>query len=295
MIARTFSLVVASALVAGANPFSLPDGGSGFKLLKTPTTPRSQALSGAGAARPGLDPASNPALDSADRMELAAGWVQSYAKFEGSYQEADWISPAGSWTWTARARYGGFGEIPGRDESDLSTGTYAASSWSAEAGLTVPVERIRGLRVGLLGGGGSESVSDASEVAAWISGGLSWAPPDHPWSVGLSVENLGRTGGSDRLAAVVQAGFAWTAHLGDWTVIPLADVRQVADEDLVFPVGVELAWNGVVFRSGFPIGRTEARPSFGMGYRGDSWGVDAGLGWHAALGLAPSGRLSVLF
>jgi hypothetical protein len=295
MIDRLSACALLAVVAAGANPFSLPDGGSGFKLLKTSTSPRSQALSDAGTADPATDPSSNPAVDSASRLELSAGWVQSYGRLDGSYQQADWILPSSDWTWMGRVRYAGFGDIPGRDDAGRSTGTYAAGSWAAEGGLSIPVSVLDGLRAGLLAGGGSESVSDVTDFAGWISAGLDWAPRSLPWAAGLSVQNFGATDGSDRLPAVVQLGVSWKAHLSDWTLVPMADLRLVADEAPVVPVGMEALWNGIALRAGYPVGRPESRPSFGAGYQGDSWGIDVGLGWHAALGFAPSGRLSVRF
>lgn len=296
---RLPAIVLASALAAGANPFSIPDGGSGFKLLKTLTTPRSQALSGAGAAQPGTDPGANPAIDSTDRMALSAGWVQSYGQFQGSYQEADWILPSDSWSWMGRARYAGFGDIPGRDESAQSTGSYSASSWSLEGGLSAPLPVLEGLRGGFLVGGGMDEVSDATSNGGWFSAGLNWAPGSLPFAAGVSVRNLGHgsVSGNDpeRLPATVQMGVSWKGQWGDWTVVPMADLLLVADADPTTPVGVEVRWNGAMLRAGFPLGQPEARPSFGFGYLGEAWGVDAGLGWHAALGFAPSGRLTFRF
>ena len=295
MIRRLAASVACAAVAAAANPFSIPDGASGYKLLKTLTSPRSQALSGAGVAEPGLDAGSNPALDSTDHLQLSAGWVQAYGRMDGSYQEASWVVPWSNWTWEGRALYAGFGDIPGRDGNDLPTGTYAASTWAVEAGASIPVSAVDGLRAGLVAGGGSESVSDATSIAGWASAGLRWAPSNLPWAVGIAVRNLGETDNSDRLPVVVQGGASWTGRWGDWTVVPMADVRLASDEDLVVPLAVEVRWNGAFLRSGFAVGQPEARPSFGVGFQGDAWGLDAGLGWHAALGFAPSGRLSLRF
>jgi hypothetical protein len=120
-----------------------------------------------------------------------------------------------------------------------------------------------------------------------------------PLSAGLSVQNLGYGSKSgdyrERLPTIAQGGLSWTFRWGDWSVVPMADVRLVADEDLTYPVALEARWNGFSLRAGFPVARSEARPSFGAGYLGDSWGIDAGLGWHSALGFAPSGQLSLRF
>lgn len=298
-MSRFFRVALFSATaLAVANPFDLPAGGSGFKLLKTFSTPRDQALSAAGTGGPGIELSANPATDSAGRTTVSAGWVEAYGQLGGSLQDARWQIPFGGWNAEGRLRYEGFSDIPGRDGSDQGTGTYAASAWSAEGGVSTSLP-LEGLRAGLILGGGMDAVSDATAWGAWISGGLRWAPKAFPLGVGLAVENLGMgtTSGEyrERLPAVVQLGLSWTQKWGDWSVIPMVDLRHVADEDLVVPVALEAQWNGISLRTGFPVGRSEARPSFGLGYLGDSWGVDAGLGWHAALGFAPSGQLTLRF
>jgi hypothetical protein len=288
--------LLAVTALAAANPFDLPQGGSGFKLLKSFASPRDQALSGAGAGGPGIDLSANPATDSVNKTSISAGWIQTYGQFGSSLQGARWQVPFGDWNAEGRARYEGYSDIPGRDGVDQGTGTYGASTWSLEGGFSAPLP-VDGLRAGLIVGGGMDAVSDATAWAGWVSGGLRWAPSSLPLGVGISVANVG--GGTksgqyrERLPAVLQAGLSWSQKWGDWTVIPMIDARQVADEDLVVPVGLEIQWNGAALRAGFPVGRPEARPSFGVGYLGDSWGIDAGLGWHAALGFAPSGQLTL--
>jgi hypothetical protein len=298
MIRFLSASLLATTALAAANPFDLPSGGSGFKLLKAFATPRDQALSGAGTGGPGIELSSNPATDSVRQTTISAGWIQSYGQFGGSLQDARWQIPYGGWNMEGRLRYQGFSDIPGRDGTDLSTGTYGASSWSAEDGLSAGLP-LDGLRGGLIVGGGMDAVSDATAWGAWVSGGLRWTPRALPLGIGLALENLGMGTKSgqyrERLPAVMQLGVSWTQKWGDWAVIPMVDLRQVADEDLVVPVALEAQWNGLSLRTGFPVGRPEARPSFGLGYLGDSWGIDAGLGWHAALGFAPSGQLTLRF
>lgn len=298
MIRLLSAALLAIAASAAANPFDLPEGGAGFKLLKSFATPRDQALSGAGTGGPGIELSANPATDSVRQTSISAGWIQTYGQLGGSLQDVLWQIPFGGWNAEGRLRYEGFSDIPGRDESAQSTGTYGASTWSGEGGFSAPLP-WDGLRAGFVVGGGMDAVSDATAWGAWVSGGLRWAPRALPLGVGLAVENLGMgtTSGQyrERLPAIVQLGLSWTQEWGDWTVIPMADLRQVADEDMVVPLALEVRWNGLSLRTGFPVGRSEARPSFGLGYLGDSWGVDAGLGWHAALGFAPSGQLTLRF
>jgi hypothetical protein len=298
MIGPLFALLAATSALAGENPFDLPLGGSGFKLLKASASPRDQALSGAGAGGPGIETSANPATDSADHTTISAGWIEDYGQLGGSQQDARWEIPYGAWTAEGRLRYQGFSNIPGRDDQDQITGNYAASTWALEGGASAPLP-LEGLRAGFLLGAGMDAVSDATSWGGWISGGLRWAPAQHPWAAGIEIQNLGMGTLSgqyrERLPAVVQAGVSWTQRWGDWAVIPMADLRLVADETPVVPVALEARWNGISLRTGFPVGRPEAMPSFGLGYLGDSWGIDAGLGWHAALGFAPSGQITLRF
>jgi len=298
MIRPLLVLFAAASALAADNPFDLPLGGSGFKLLKTSASPRDQALSNAGAADPGAEPSANPATDSLDHTTISAGWIQNYGQIGGSQQEAAWMAPEGSWTVQGRLRYQGISDLQGRDDADQPTGSYAASTWAAEGGASAPLP-WDGLRAGFLVGAGMDAVSDATSWGGWISGGLRWAPQAHPWAAGIEVQNLGMGTLSgqhrERLPAVVQAGVSWTQRWGDWAVVPMADLRLVADESPVVPLALEARWNGISLRTGFPVGRPEAMPSFGLGYLGDSWGIDAGLGWHSALGFAPSGQLTLRF
>ncbi|HNC99491.1 MAG TPA: hypothetical protein PKW90_25380, partial [Myxococcota bacterium] len=152
------------------------------------------------------------------------------------------------------------------------------------------------IQIGVLVGGGMEAVSDAKAWAGWGTLGLRYRPQGAAWAVGATASQLG-VAGSDRgwvdLPAVLQAGGTYRFDLGRWALIPGADFRWVADEEWVVPVGLEARWEGAALRAGFPIGRPEAAPSFGAGWQSETWGIDLGLGWHWALGLAPSGRISV--
>lgn len=288
------AFVLVSGACLFASPLDLPQGGSDFKLLKSPAGPVAQSLSQAGVSRSDLG--TNPAVDSVPATQIAIGWMESYSKFEGSGQEALWQVPFRKWSLLGHARYEGFDGLEGRSETDRPTGEYSAYTWALEAGATIALP-WNGWKTGVMLGGGMEAVSNASAYAGWGSGGLRYAAPSVPWAAGLSISNFG-VAGSDRnwvdLPAVVQAGGSWSFHLDRWTLTPMADVRVVADEDLVFPVGFEARWEGARLRTGFPIGRPEAAPSFGAGWWAETWAIDLGLGWHSALGLAPSGRLSLL-
>ncbi|HNY29684.1 MAG TPA: hypothetical protein PKO15_02245 [Fibrobacteria bacterium] len=287
------ALVLAGLANLFASPLDLPLGGSDFKLLKAPAGPVSQAFSQGGVSRSDL--AGNPAVDSVSSTWIGIGWMESYTKFEGSGQEAVWQAPMGRWSFLGHARYEGFDGLEGRSETDRPTGDYSAYTWALEGGASVRLP-WQGWQLGAMLGGGMEAVSNASAYAGWGSMGLRVAEPSRPWAFGVVASNLGLAG-SDRswvdLPAVIQGGGSWAFRLERWTLVPMADVRWVADEDIVFPVAFEARWEGARLRTGFPVGRPEAAPSFGAGWTSDSWAIDLGLGWHTALGLAPSGRLSL--
>ncbi len=276
--------------------YDLPDGGSGFKLLKLDASPRALALSGAGVGNAREDPIQNAATDSVEKTTLAAGYGSTYSRLEGSLQQASWIVPSGSWTWNALARFEGFSDLPGRDEEDRRTGTYSASSWALDAGLALPTG-IQGLRAGVTLGAGMDGVSDALSWAGWMSLGASYRPIDARWSIGATLRNLGvgTTSGDHRedLPAIFQTGAAWHQTLGNWTLVPIADLKIVADEDLQFPLGLEVNWNILSLRTGFVVGRSEFLPSMGLGMEWDGWILDAGTSWHQALGFAPAARLGI--
>lgn len=292
-----FALAVSAiGSIVHASWFDLPAGGSGFKLLKLDATPSSLALSGSGVGIGSTDFLRNPATDSVDLVTLSAGYGTTFSRLDGSLQQGAWSMPSGSWTVSAMARFEGFGDIPGRDEADRSTGTYSASSWAFDAGLAGPTG-IDGLRAGLDAGAGMDAVADANAWAGWIGLGARYQPKDAKWSMGASLKNLGvaTTSGehAEDLPATVQIGGAWYQKLSDWTLIPSADIKLVADEDAQFPVGLEARWNILTLRTGYVVGRAEALPSFGLGLEWDGWIVEASTAWHQALGLAPGARLGI--
>lgn len=294
---RLFPGVAAGALFASAASASwldLPAGGAGFKLLKLDAHPASLALSGAGVGRGGQDPILNPAADSAEHSSLAAGYGTTFQKLDGTLQQAAWTLPDDGWTWSALARFEGFENLQGRDEEDRSTGTYSASSWAFDAGLAAPV-LLEGLRLGAMAGTGMDMVADASSWAAWLSLGATFRTAGSPWSVGLAVRDIGMgTTSGDRgenLPLAIQLGGSWRQELGSWTLVPLLDLKWVADEGLQAPLGLEAQWRILTLRAGYLAGRDEALPSLGLGLGWDGWTIDLGTSWHQALGFAPAGRI----
>lgn len=278
---------------AGASWFDLPAGGSSFKLLKLEAHPGTLALSGAGTGLGSTDPVRNPAVDSCPRTLLSAGYGKTFSRLDGSLQQVGWILPSDSWSWNLSARFSGFENIPGRDEEDRPTGEYAATSWALDAGLSIPLP-FDGIRLGATLGGGMDMIADADAFAGWLGMGATWRPSGARWSVGGTLRNLGfGSTHAEHLPLIAQAGVAWRQPLGSWTLIPMADAKYVADEDLQFPIALEARWNVLAFRAGYPIGRDEALPSFGIGLDWEDWTVDAGTGWHDALGFAPALRIGI--
>jgi hypothetical protein len=137
-------------------------------------------------------------------------------------------------------------------------------------------------------------VANASSWAGWMSLGATYHLADAPWSTGLSWRNIGMgtTSGdhAENLPMVIQWGGAWTQPMGSWSLVPMADVKWVADEDIQFPVALEARWRILSLRTGFVVGRSEALPSLGLGLAWDGWTIDLGTGWHQSLGFSPAGR-----
>lgn len=286
-----------AALVLGAAAhaswFDLPSGGASFKLLKLDAHPATLALSGAGAGLGSIDPVRNAAIDSVSTATLSAGYGRTYSRLDGSLQQVAWALPWGSWSWNATARFQGFEDIPGRDDEGRSTGTYAASAWALDAGLSAPLP-LEGLRVGAGLGAGMDMVAEANAFAGWLSLGATYRPRDARWSTGFALRNLGMgTTHAKELPAIAQIGGVWRQPLGNWTLVPMADAKWVADEDIQFPIALEARWSVLAMRAGYVLGREEFLPSVGLGLDWENWILDAGTGWHDALGFAPSLRLGI--
>lgn len=287
---RVSALLLAGASLAAAQ-LSEPSGASGYKLLKLDISPRAAALSGAGVARPELEQDLNPAIAVPDKIRLGAGWTSGYARLDGRIEHASWASPAPGGSFFGRLRFQGFEDIDGYDVEDRSTGTYTASTWAAGMGYGFSLSRlVPGLSAGLRASGGMNHVASVASYAGWIDLGTRWERG--PWAVGATVRNWGLASVSDHdheiLPFQTQLGGAWTRALPhDWSVSVLGDARWTADEEWTLPVGLESRWGMLALRTGWTLGLEESRPSFGVGVLGDSWGVEASLAWHGALGLSP--------
>lgn len=287
---RACLLVALGAPLVGAQ-LSEPAGSTGYKLLKLDVSPRTAALSGAGAALPELDQDVNPAIAVPDKIRLSAGWTSGYERLDGRIEHASWAAPAAGGAFLGRLRFQGFEDLDGYDVEDRSTGSYTASTWAAGVGWAGPLTRlVPGLSAGARASGGMNHVAAVSSYAGWIDLGARWERG--PWAAGGAVRNWGFASVSDHdhetLPFQAQLGGSWTASLpAGWTLSVLGDARWTVDEEWTLPVGLEGRWGVLSLRSGWALGLDESRPSFGVGVLGESWGVEASLAWHGALGLSP--------
>lgn len=288
--------LVLLAATAGSAQLSEPSGASGYKLLKLDISPRQAALSGAGTALPDSDPDASPAIAAPRGTRLTAGWTSGYARLEGQIEHASWQVPALGGAVFGRLRFQGFEGIEGYDTESRPTGTYTASTWGAGIGLARSLGAFaEDVTIGLALHGGMNRVETATSWAGWTDLGLRWNRG--AFGAGASVRNWGAasTSGEDpeTLPFQTSLGGSWTRELpADWTLSVLADARWTVDEEWTLPLGLEARWGLLALRSGLQLGLEEARPSFGVGVQGASWGVDASLAWHGALGLSPGMSLS---
>ena len=283
------------AAICGAQ-LSEPSGASGYKLLKLDISSRTAALSGAGVASPELEQDLNPAFAAPDKIRLGAGWTSGYSRLDGRIEHAAWAMPAAGGALFGRLRFQGFEGIEGYDNEDRSTGTYTASTWAFGVGYghsLAPL--VPGLSAGVRASGGMNTVASVGSWAGWGDLGLRWT--NGPWALGATIRNWGLASVSDQdhetLPLQTQFGGAWTKGLScDWTISVLTDARWTVDEEWTLPVGLESRWGVLALRSGWNLGLKDSRPSFGVGILGESWGVEASLAWHGALGLSPGMSLS---
>lgn len=292
---RSAAILLAFAALGRAQ-LSEPSGASGYKLLKLDISPRAAALSGAGVAIPALEQDVNPAIAVPDKIRLGAGWTSGYSRLDGRIEHASWATPSLGGALYGRLRFQGFQGIDGYDGEDRSTGTYTASTWACGLGYAHSLAPlVPGLAAGLRASGGMNTVASVSSWAGWADLGLRWERGS--WALGATVRNWGLASVSDHdhetLPFQTQLGGAWTRALPyGWEISALADARWTVDEEWTAPVGLEGRWGMLALRSGWTLGLDDSRPSFGVGILGDSWGIEASLAWHGALGLSPGMSLN---
>lgn len=288
---RTALLLFATLSPLGHAQVSEPAGSSGYKLLKLDISPRAAALSGAGAARPAFEQGISPAIEVPGNVRLSAGWTSGYARLDGEIEHASWVVPSPGGAVFGRLRFQGFQDLEGYDDESRPTGTYSASTWAAGVGYSLGLERfVPGLTTGLAFHGGMNHVAAFTSYAGWGDLGARWSRGDY--AVGATVRNWGLASKSDQdpetLPLQAQVGGAYLRALpAGWTLAVLADARWTVDESWTLPVALESRWGVLALRSGYALGLDESRPSFGVGVQGSTWGLDASLAWHGALGLSP--------
>ena len=290
---KTFVSLITLALAVSAQAqldLSIPDGSSGYKLLKLQPSPRAEALSGAGSAVSGLgsDQDQNPAVAKPDGNELSGGYASLPEKFATGIQHLSWRIPAGPGTFTGRIRYEGFSDLAGYDDEDQSTGDFSASTWTAGGGYAWNIDSSFTVGTRL-----QYAMNSVERYHSWaIVGdlGVRYAPVHHPWSLAASLLNVGKSSVADsvedKLPTTVVLGAGWRfPRLSGWQFTLLADLRHPNDEAWTLPVGVEAQWSVLTVRAGFPVLADNARPSFGAGLAWENIRLDGSVAWNAVTGM----------
>lgn len=266
---------LAACASAHALEFDREFGEASFKFLKLPLSPRVVGLAGSGVALG--DGAGeidlNPAAPAADSGTLVLGKGYPFAQFQANSSHITWAIPAAGYRILLNARYLGFDDIPGFSEQNNSTAKYGAHTLKAQAGLAGVFHDLRwGATVGYAG----NSIADANYSSAMISAGMRYFL--FPGLVaGLSAANADFWDSKAKDATnldpfpptALQAGLAYSHGLGaDFSAALEADARTRNDEELAWPMGLEVAWRHTLFaRAGFPLGEQEPGLSAGLGLR----------------------------
>jgi len=253
-------------------------GASSFQFLKLPLSPRATAMGGAGAAlAEGAGEAEiNPAAGAPGKRgpgSITLGQEYPPKQFGTSASHVSWNLPWGPRQVMLHARYLGFDEIPGWDADNNSTTPYEAHTLKLQAGMA-------GRNLGLDWGGSTayarNNIASATYSALLLNAGLRRADlplPVSGLSAGASVTNLAlwaaktkETGETVEPPVILQAGLGYGRTFKPGHRASLAaDVRKVADEDVVLPIGVEYQFMEALFiRAGVPV--ADPDNSFGLGF-----------------------------
>jgi hypothetical protein len=273
--AAAVGLLFAGALVAPVLAQEALDlGASSFQFLKLPLSPRATAMGGAGAAlAEGAGEAEiNPAAAASRPGALTLGQEYPPQQFGTSASHISWNLPWGPRNVMLHTRYLGFDKIPGWDADNNATTPYEAHTLKLQAGMA-------GRNLGLDWGGSAayarNNIASATYSALLVNAGLRKAELPLPiagFSAGASMMNAAlwaaktkETGETVEPPLIWQAGLGYgrTLRPGSRASVAL-DVRKVADEDAVYPVGAEYQFMDALFvRAGYPLG--DADNSFGLG------------------------------
>ncbi|MEO7426635.1 MAG: hypothetical protein ABI036_15710 [Fibrobacteria bacterium] len=265
------------ALCASAHALELNRefGEASFKFLKLPLSPRVVGLGGAGVAL--ADGAGeidlNPAAAASDSGALVVGKGYPFAEFQASSSHITWSIPAYGYRILVNARYLGFDNIPGWSDQNRSTSDYSAHTLKAQVGAAGLFHRLSwGATLGYAG----NSIASANYSSAMISAGARY--PILPGLVaGASAVNADFWDTKAKDAenrdpfppTTLQAGLAYSHALGkSFTAGVEADARTRNDEEMVWPMGLEVNWRQAISaRAGFPLGEQEPGLAFGLGLR----------------------------
>jgi hypothetical protein len=289
-------LILASALAAAAPSRALETdrmyGEAGFKFLKLPLAPRIVSLAGAGSALAddvgALD--LNPAAGAADSGHLVLGKGYPFAQFQSSSSHIAWAIPLdGGYRILLNARYLGFDDIPGWSEQDDTTSAYGAHSLKAQAGLAGRWGKLQwGATLNFAGNG----IASANYATAMVNVGARY-PLLPGLMAGASVVNAdfwdSRAKDENNRdpfpPTAAQAGLAYTHALGaDWQAALAVDARTRNDEEMAWPMGLEVAWKKMLFaRAGFPFGEQEPGFAAGLGLRWSLFQFQYAFQSHATL------------
>jgi hypothetical protein len=247
-------------------------GEASYQFLKLPLSPRITALGGAGIALwDGSGEAeSNPAAAAEDAPRLTLGYGLPFSEFAAKASHIVWNIPWDSSRIWLGARYLGFDPITGHDELDVATTSYTAHTLKVQAGYALT---WRDLRLGLALGYAQNHLAEATYHAGLASVGARY----DLWrglSLGAAATNADfwasdarETGNAAPFPpTTVQAGVAWKQVLPRGFEATLAaDARTRNDEQIVFPLGLEVTWNkAVTVRAGYPIAAKSSGPSGGL-------------------------------
>ena len=286
-------LALCAVLPAAALETDRQYGEASFKFLKLPLAPRVVSLAGAGAALANdagaLD--LNPAAGASDSGHLVLGKGYPFSEFQGNSSHITWSIPlASGYRVLLNARYLGFDDIEGWGERDDSTSAYGAHSMKLQAGLAGSFGKVMwGATVNYAGNG----IASANYTTGMINLGLRYELLPGLMA-GASAVNADFYDSKAMVAGnpdpfpptAVQAGLAYTRGFGaDWQVSLAADARARNDEDLAWPMGLEVGWRQMLFaRAGFPVGEQEPGLAAGLGLRWSLFQFSYAFQSHATLG-----------
>ena len=268
-------LVLAACVSSHALEFDKEFGEASFKFLKLPLSPRIVGLGGSGVAL--SDGAGeidlNPAAPAGDSGTLVVGKGYPFAEFQSNSSHITWSIPAGGYRILLNARYLGFDDIPGFSEQDKSTSAYGAHTLKAQAGVAGVLQDLHwGATLGYAG----NSIANANYSSAMISVGARYSVL--PGLVaGASAVNADFWDSKAKdpdypdpfPPTTLQAGLSYSHSLGaGFNAAAEVDARTRNDEQMVWPMGLEVAWKNTLFaRAGFPFGEQEPGIAAGLGLR----------------------------